>query len=68
MIDTDFILLPISVSALNGSGSFTRHDPYLLSAPVSPQTLDRLGCMGVLSALHPLTRGLPVPESFRPVP
>ena len=52
----------------NGSCSFTRHDPYLPSAPASPQTLDRVGCVAVPSAPQPSTRGLPVPESLQPVP
>ena len=52
VIDTDITLLPNYIK--NGSCSFTPHDPYLPSAPVSPQTLDRVGCERVPSASHPL--------------
>ena len=46
-------LLPDSIE-MDLARSHVMNDPYLPSAPVSPQTLDRVGCMSVPSASHPL--------------
>jgi len=66
MLDIDITLLPNYIKQ-----ELARSHARVLtlpSAPVSPPTLDRVGCMSVPSASHPLTQGLPLPESFQPVP
>ena len=68
MIDTDITLLPIGIEMDLARLHAMILTAYLPSAPASPQTLDRVGCVAVPAAPQPSTRGLPVPESLQPVP